>query len=166
MVAVPQATPNESADTALVQVIPEKGQTAPSTAALVNELRDQSASLEKKYGVTDMLVTGPTAINIDVSDRLGAALLPFAAIVIGLSLVLLTIVFRSLAVPVKATLGYLLSVGAALGAVVLVFQDGCPRERRPRARRRTDRQLPPDLRHGRALRPRHGLRDVPGLRDA
>ena len=43
---------------------------------------------------------------------------------IGLSLILLTIVFRSIAVPIKATLGYLLSVGAALGAVVVVFQWG------------------------------------------
>ena len=71
-----------------------------------------------------MLVTGPTAINIDVSDRLAGALLPFAIIVIGLSLMLLMIVFRSVAVPLKATLGYLLSVGAALGAVVVVFQWG------------------------------------------
>jgi len=124
VVAVTQATPNQSADTALIQVIPEAGQTAPSTADLVNELRDQSSALEKKYGVTDMLVTGPTAINIDVSDRLAGALLPFACIVIGLSLVLLMIVFRSVAVPLKATLGYLLSVGVALGAVVAVFQLG------------------------------------------
>ncbi len=124
VVAVTQATPNESADTALVQVIPEAGQSAPSTAQLVGELRAHSAELEKKYGVSTMLVTGPTAVNIDVSDRLGAALLPFAAIVIGLSLLLLMIVFRSLAVPLKATLGYLLSVGAALGIVVAVFQWG------------------------------------------
>ena len=124
VVAVPQATPNESGDTALLQVIPTAGQTAPSTAALVTELRDNSAALEKKYGVTDILVTGPTATNIDVSDRLAGALLPFAAIVIGLSLLLLMIVFRSVAVPLKATLGYLLSVGAALGVVVAVFQWG------------------------------------------
>ena len=90
----------------------------------MTELRDRSAGLEKKYGVTDMLVTGQTAINIDVSDRLGGALVPFGAIVIGLSLVLLMIVFRSIAVPIKATLGYLLSVGAALGAVVMVFEWG------------------------------------------
>ncbi len=51
-------------------------------------------------------------------------MLPFACIVIGLSLVLLMIVFRSIAVPIKATLGYLLSVGVALGAVVAVFQWG------------------------------------------
>ncbi len=71
-----------------------------------------------------MLVTGTAAINIDASARLGDALLPFGIIVIGLSLILLMIVFRSIAVPLKATLGYLLSVGAALGAVVAVFQLG------------------------------------------
>ena len=71
-----------------------------------------------------MLVTGSTAVNIDASERLGDALLPFGAIVIGLSLILLMMVFRSIAVPLKATLGYLLSVGAALGAVVAVFQLG------------------------------------------
>jgi putative drug exporter of the RND superfamily len=124
VVAVPQATPNESADTALLQVIPTAGQTAPSTAELVNELRAQTPKVEKKYGVTDMLVTGPTAVNIDVSARLADSLLPFAAIVIGLSVMLLMIVFRSVAVPLKATLGYLLSVGTALGVVVAVFQWG------------------------------------------
>ncbi|NUS53087.1 MAG: MMPL family transporter, partial [Nocardioidaceae bacterium] len=122
--AVPQFTPNSGADTGLIQVIPKGGQTDPSTAALVQRLRDDAPALEKKYGVHDILVTGSTAINIDVSTRLASSLLPFAAIVIGLSLLLLMVVFRSLAVPVKATLGYLLSVGAALGAVVAVFQLG------------------------------------------
>jgi len=124
VVAVTQATPNEGGDTALIQVIPPAGQTAPSTTALVNELRQRVPALEKKYAVSGMLVTGSTAINIDASARLGDALLPFGIIVIGLSLILLMIVFRSIAVPVKATLGYLLSVGAALGAVVVVFQWG------------------------------------------
>ena len=124
VVAVTQATPNQEADTALIQVIPPAGQTAASTVALVQELRAQAPALEKKYSVTDMLVTGTAAINIDASARLGDALLPFGIIVIGLSLILLMIVFRSIAVPLKATLGYLLSVGAALGAVVAVFQLG------------------------------------------
>jgi RND superfamily putative drug exporter len=124
VVAVPQETPNQSADTGLIQVIPNGGQTDAATSDLVTELRAEAPSLEKKYGVDTMLVTGQTAANIDASDRLGQALLPFAAIVIGLSLILLTIVFRSLAVPIKATLGYLLSVGAALGAVVVIFQWG------------------------------------------
>ncbi len=124
VVAVPQSTPDQGADTALIQVIPEGGQTDPATADLVTELRAQAPALEKKYAVSDMMVTGQTAANIDASDRLGGALLPFGAIVIGLSLILLMIVFRSIAVPLKATLGYLLSVGAALGAVVAIFQWG------------------------------------------
>ena len=124
VIAVTQATPNEGGDTALIQVIPPAGQTAPATTALVTELREQAPALEKKYAVSGMLVTGSTAINIDASARLGDALLPFGIVVIGLSLILLMIVFRSIAVPLKATLGYLLSVGAALGAVVVVFQWG------------------------------------------
>jgi len=124
VVDVTQATPNEGGDTALIQAIPRAGQTAESTARLVTQLRDRSPGWEDKYDVDDILVTGPTAINIDVSDRLTGALLPFACIVIGLSLLLLMVVFRSVAVPVKATLGYLLSVGVALGAVVAVFQWG------------------------------------------
>src|SRR6185437_17115611 len=100
------------------------GQTDPATAELVQELRARAPALEKEYGVSNLLVTGSTAVNIDASDRLGGALIPFGAIVIGLSLLLLMVVFRSIAVPLKATLGYLLSVGAALGAVVAVFELG------------------------------------------
>jgi RND superfamily putative drug exporter len=124
VLAVPQETPDQGADTGLVQVIPEGGQNSTATSDLVRELRAQTPALEEKYGVSTILVTGQTAANIDASDRLGQALVPFGAIVIGLSLILLTIVFRSIAVPLKATLGYLLSVGAALGAVVVVFQWG------------------------------------------
>ena len=61
---------------------------------------------------------------IDVSDRLGSALLPFALVVVGLALVLLLLVFRSILVPIKAAVGFLLSVGASFGAVVAVFQWG------------------------------------------
>ena len=124
VVAVTQATPNSGGDTALIQAIPSAGQTAASTGDLVRELRKRAPGWEKEYDVSHILVTGQTAINIDVSQRLGGALVPFASIVIGLSLILLMIVFRSIAVPIKATLGYLLSVGAALGAVVAVFQWG------------------------------------------
>lgn len=124
VVAVTQATPNEAGDTGLIVVIPRAGQTSPSTSALVRSLRDRLPGWEKQYDVSPMYVAGQTATNIDVSNRLGGALLPFGAIVMGLSLLLLTVVFRSFAVPVKATLGYLLSVGVALGAVVAVFQWG------------------------------------------
>ena len=122
--AVALTTPNRTADLGIVQVIPEHAQTDPRTADLVRAIRDRADQIEKKYDVTDVMVTGQTAVTIDVSDRLGGALLPFGVVVVGLSLLLLMVVFRSVAVPLKATAGYLLSVAASFGAVVLVFQDG------------------------------------------
>ena len=120
---VPLATPNPTADTGIVQVIPEGAPDSEQTKQLVDDIRSLRGHFHDRYGV-DIAVTGFTAVGIDVSDKLGDALLPFAVVVVGLSLVLLTMVFRSLAVPIKATLGYLLSIGASLGIVTLVFQDG------------------------------------------
>jgi len=114
------ATPNETADTGIVQVIPTTAPDDPATAELVRELRAQHDRWLEEFGI-DIKVTGFTAVAIDISDRLAGALIPFGLFVIGLSLVLLTIVFRSIWVPIKATLGYLLSVGAAFGAVGAVF---------------------------------------------
>ena len=120
---VPLATPNQTADTGIVQVVPTGAPDSDTTKDLVTELRAQHDHFLDEYGV-DLAVTGFTAVGIDVSAKLGAALLPFAFVVVGLSLVLLTMVFRSIAVPVKATLGYLFSVGAAFGVVTLVFEHG------------------------------------------
>ncbi|QIK63511.1 MMPL family transporter [Leucobacter viscericola] len=120
---VPLATPNQGADTGIIQVIPDEGPHAESTTELVHKLRDMHDTWEKKYGVS-LAVTGFTAVAIDVSALLMNALLPFGILVVGLSLVLLAMVFRSVWVPIKATLGFLLSVGVAFGAVVAVFQWG------------------------------------------
>lgn len=117
------ATPNETADTGLIQIVPETAPDDPATAELVRDLRALAPELEEEYGV-DLKVTGFTAVGIDISDRLGAALLPFGIFVVGLSLVLLMIVFRSIWVPIKAALGYLLSVMAAFGVVAAVFEWG------------------------------------------
>lgn len=122
--AVPLSTPNAAGDTGLLRVIPEGGQNDPATSELVNDIRAQAPEWEEEFGVSDIRVTGTTAINIDVSARMQAALLPFTLTVVGLSLILLLLVFRSIWVPVKATLGFLLSVGAAFGAIVAVFQWG------------------------------------------
>jgi RND superfamily putative drug exporter len=122
--AVPLATPNAAGDTGLLRVIPEGGQNDPATSELVKDIRAQASEWEEEFGVSDIRVTGTTAINIDVSARMQAALLPFTLTVVGLSLILLLLVFRSIWVPVKATLGFLLSVGAAFGAIVAVFQWG------------------------------------------
>jgi RND superfamily putative drug exporter len=109
--------------TAIVTVIPDSGPQEEATNALVATLRDQTPALEAETGA-DLAVTGQTAVAIDVSDRLAAALLPFALVVVGLALLLLLLVFRSILVPVKAAVGFLLSVGASFGAVVAVFQWG------------------------------------------
>ncbi|MGB4777747.1 MMPL family transporter, partial [Microbacterium sp.] len=117
------ATPNETADTGLIQVVPETAPDDPATADLVRELRSHHDDWLEKYGV-DLKVTGFTAVGIDISDRLGAALLPFGIFVVGLSLVLLMIVFRSIWVPIKAAAGYLLSILASFGVVAAVFEWG------------------------------------------
>ncbi|MBG6238799.1 RND superfamily putative drug exporter [Mycetocola sp. CAN_C7] len=121
--AVPLATPNETADTGIIQVIPEGAPDSESTKALVAEIRSLHGYFLDEYDI-DLAVTGFTAVGIDISDKLGNALLPFALVVVGLSLILLTMVFRSIWVPIKATLGYLLSVVAAFGVVSLVFEYG------------------------------------------
>jgi RND superfamily putative drug exporter len=122
-VAYAQPTLLPDGDTAIVTVIPESGPQEEATNALVADLRDLAPDLEQQTGA-HLAVTGQTAVAIDVSDRLGAALLPFALVVVGLALVLLLLVFRSVLVPVKAAVGFLLSVAASFGAVVAVFQWG------------------------------------------
>ena len=117
------ATPNQTADTGIVQIIPETAPDDPRTADLVRELRSQEQRLYDEFGVR-LLVTGYTAVTIDISDQLGAALLPFGIFVVGLSLVLLMIVFRSIWVPLTAAGGYLLSVAASFGVVAAVFEWG------------------------------------------
>jgi len=109
--------------TAVVSVIPGSGPHDSATTHLVNTIRAQAPTMART-DAADVAVTGPTAVAIDVSDRLSSSLVPFAALVVGLSLVLLLIVFRSIVVPVKAAAGFLLSIGASLGAVVAIFQWG------------------------------------------
>ncbi len=120
---VAAAVPNSNADTAMIQVIPTTGPDDPKTATLVEALRERHDDWQQRFGV-DTSVTGLTAAQIDVTARLGQALVPFGIFVVGLSLVLLMMAFRSVWVPVKAALGYLLSIGAAFGATTLVFNEG------------------------------------------
>nr|WP_297992772.1 MMPL family transporter [uncultured Actinomyces sp.] len=115
------ATPNEDGTLAFVQLRPEKSQADPATMELVRNIRSHAGDYESRYGLTNVMVTGQTAVAIDVAEELNAALIPFGIVVVGLSLILLMVVFRSVAVPVTATLGYLLSLGAGMGAVGAVF---------------------------------------------
>jgi putative drug exporter of the RND superfamily len=120
--AVPQPLP-EGSPAALVTVIPDTGPQDEATGELVADLRERAPAIEESTGA-EVAVTGQTAVAIDVSDRLQGALLPFALVVVGLALVLLLLVFRSILVPIKAAVGFLLSVAASFGAVVAVFQWG------------------------------------------
>ncbi|MCW6006267.1 MMPL family transporter [Micromonospora sp. CPCC 205371] len=121
--SVPLATPNPKADTGIIQVVPAGAPDSPETERLVTALRGQEQRFLDAYG-TRTAVTGITAVGIDVSAKLGGALLPFGILVAGLSLILLAMVFRSIWVPITATAGYLLSVGAAFGATWFVFGQG------------------------------------------
>ncbi|MEU6703458.1 MMPL family transporter [Streptomyces wuyuanensis] len=114
--AVTPATYNKAGDTAMITVIPEDRPSSTETEELVHTIRDTSGD--------DVHVTGATAMNIDFSQRMNDALVPYLALVVGLAFLLLMVVFRSVLVPLKAALGFLLSVVAALGAVVAVFQWG------------------------------------------
>lgn len=120
---VGQGMPNETVDTAIIQVIPESAPNDPETKQVVQSIRDLEPEIAADYG-TPIAVTGYTAVSIDISQRLTDALIPFALIVVGLSIVLLLIVFRSVFVPIKAALGFLLSAFGAIGVTVAVFQWG------------------------------------------
>ena len=114
---------NEAGETAVVNVVPTTGPSAVATEDLVGQIRDRTGQVEQDTGAA-VSVTGSTAIIIDFTGKLGAALLPYLGLVVGLSFVLLILVFRSILVPLKAALGFLLTMGATFGAVVAVFQWG------------------------------------------
>jgi RND superfamily putative drug exporter len=120
--AVPAAVSTDLR-TAVFQVIPKEGPASASTVQVVADLRAKAAAIQASTGVSIGL-TGQTAANVDVSTRLGDALPLYLAIVVGLSLVLLMLVFRSIVVPLLATAGFLLSLAASFGAVVAVYQWG------------------------------------------
>ncbi|MER7549825.1 MULTISPECIES: MMPL family transporter [Streptomyces] len=114
---------NKAGDTATITVIPKDRPSSHATEEVVHSIRDAGADVKADTGA-EVLVTGATAMNIDFSQKMNDALLPYLALVVGLAFLLLMLVFRSILVPLKAALGFLLSVVAALGAVVAVFQWG------------------------------------------
>ncbi|MFF5446916.1 MMPL family transporter [Streptomyces sp. NPDC012888] len=116
MVLPPQ--PNKAGNASIITVIPADRPSSAGTEELVHEIRETAGAGGK------VMVSGQTAINIDFSQKMNDALLPYLALVVGLAFLLLMVVFRSVLVPLKAALGFLLSVVAALGAVVAVYQWG------------------------------------------
>ncbi|MFE5094702.1 MMPL family transporter [Streptomyces sp. NPDC056638] len=123
VVAVTPAQFNKAGDTAMITVVPKDRPSSTETENVVHAIRDTGKDIRSDTGA-EVLVTGSTAMNIDFSQKMNDALLPYLALVVGLAFLLLMLVFRSVLVPLKAALGFLLSVVAALGAVVAVFQWG------------------------------------------
>lgn len=120
------ATPmgvNETGNMAIISLIPTTGPTDAETRNLVQELRASDSSLAQTYGVA-IGVTGFTAINIDMSSKLAEVFPLYVGIIVILSLIILLLVFRSILVPVKATVGFLLSILATFGITTAVFQWG------------------------------------------
>jgi RND superfamily putative drug exporter len=113
-----------SGDTTVITVYPSTSPQDSKTNELVHRLREQVIPPVTAGAPLQVYVTGSTASIIDVSDKISSRMPLFFAMVIGLSFVVLTIVFRSLFVPLKAALMNLLSIGAAYGALVAVFQWG------------------------------------------
>lgn len=112
---------------ATITVIPKSGPSAQETKDLVADLRSELGTLEAQTGATPY-VTGQTAAGVDISESLADAFPRYLLVVVGLAFVLLVLVFRSILVPLKATIGFLASVGISLGATVAVFQWGWMKE--------------------------------------
>ena len=121
--AVTPPAPNPSGNISIINVTPKSSPTSTETEDLVNLIRSRAAKVEQRFHVTTY-VTGTTAENIDISSKLASALPIFLILIVGLAFVLLVLVFRSLLVPLTAVVGFLLTIGAALGAATFVFQHG------------------------------------------
>ncbi|MFB2554398.1 MMPL family transporter [Herbiconiux liangxiaofengii] len=120
---VRQVVPAEvSADGSMARItlIPNGSPIDDETKDIVHEIRDNA---DTPAGV-HLEVTGETAIGIDQDAALTQALIKYIIVIVVISLLLLIVMFRSLLIPLIATLGYLLSVGASFGASTAVFQWG------------------------------------------
>ncbi len=108
---------------ALFSIIPVEGADADSTKALVHELRADAGELSGVEGAS-IGVTGLTAVNLDISEKLESVLPLYITIIVVLSLLVLLVVFRSILIPIKATVGFLLTIGATFGIMTAIFQWG------------------------------------------
>lgn len=114
---------NKDGNIAILSLIPDTGPTDAATKNLVKELRAADSTIAQTNDIT-LGVTGFTAINIDMSSKLSEVFPIYIGIIVILSLIILLLVFRSILVPIKATVGFLLSVLATFGLTTAVFQWG------------------------------------------
>lgn len=113
--------PGKSGNVFMISITPKTGPNDIKTNDIVHSIRELSDNNKEQV---ELYVTGATAVNIDISEKLNDAVPLFASLIVGFAFILLVLVFRSILVPLKAVLGFLLSLGATLGFVVYVIQDG------------------------------------------
>lgn len=111
---------NEAEDITMFQIIPVEDANHDSTVNLVNDLRE----LDPAGEITNLALAGHATGAIDISTALAEVLPLYLGVVVGLSLLIMVLVFRSLIVPLIASGGFVLSVAAALGAVIAIYQFG------------------------------------------
>jgi RND superfamily putative drug exporter len=158
--SVGPAAVNSSADTAVFNVIPTTRPQSGATTALVNRLRDDV--LPKQHVTT--FVTGTTAGNVDFTRQVTSRMVWLILGVVAISFILLTVAFRSVTIAIKAAVLNLLSIGAAYGVIVAIFEWGwahhCRHPHDP-----ADPVLRADAGVRHRVRPVHGLRGVPAVTD-
>lgn len=121
--SITPAIPTKDKSIGMVSITPKTGPNDEDTKDLVNKIRDKSIDTQKNYNVK-LMVTGRTAVNIDTAEKLGQAIPKFAVVVLGLALVLMILVFRSILVPIKAVIGFAMTLVATIGFDVLTMQKG------------------------------------------
>ncbi|MDO5508735.1 MAG: MMPL family transporter [Corynebacterium casei] len=114
---------SEDGQAAQIMVSPQTSPTDAATVGVASALREATSRIEDSTGA-ELGMTGLTAVQLDITERLEEAMPLYLALVVGLAILLLFLVFRSLLVPLVAALGFLLSVGSAFGLTVLVWQEG------------------------------------------
>lgn len=122
---VSSATPavvSDDGKTALVQVISTAAPASDQTAALIHDLRSKDGAFSSID--QSLQVTGSAALQLDINEKLAGALPVYLSVIVGLSFILLMVAFRSILIPIKATLGFLMSLAAMMGFIVAVFQWG------------------------------------------
>lgn len=116
------ANPMAGANSALIAVTPQMSPSGPETHELMNQIRDYGSTVKSEGA--ELGVAGQTAIVADMSSKLSSALIPYLIVVVCLAFIIMMVVFRSILVPLTATLGFLFSVCATFGATVAIFQEG------------------------------------------
>ncbi|MFE2038769.1 MMPL family transporter [Streptomyces scopuliridis] len=118
--SVSPTTADNDDENAYFAVLSRYGPTDVATSDLADRIRTTHGSTDQ----ATVSVTGSAAVDLDAADQLDTGLIVYLFCVIGLSLLLLILMFRSLLVPLLATLGFLLSLGAGMGVTTAVFQWG------------------------------------------